>query len=92
MSQLSENLHWIGFDLGGTKMFSTVYDRNFKLCGKHRTKTKVHEGFKAGLKRMVNTIRQSVEDAKIDYGKLAGIGVGCPGPLDLDQGILKKDF
>ena len=90
MSQLSEDLHWIGFDLGGTKMFSTVYDQNFKLCGKHRTKTKGHEGYKVGLKRMVNTIRQSVEDAEIDHGKLAGIGVGCPGPLDLDQGILKS--
>ena len=90
MSRNTEDLHWIGFDLGGTKMFSTVYDHQFRLCGKQRTKTKGHEGHKAGLKRMVNTIRLSIQDAEIDVAELAGIGVGCPGPLDLDQGILKS--
>ena len=90
MSTQSEDLYWIGFDLGGTKMLSTVYDSTFKLCGKHRTKTKGHEGQKAGLKRMVNAIRQSIEDAEIDPDKLAGVGIGCPGPLDLNEGILKS--
>ena len=90
MTTPSENLHWIGFDLGGTKMLSTVYDSDFQLCGKHRTKTKGHEGQKAGLKRMVNTIRQSIEDAEINVDDLAGVGIGCPGPLDLNGGILKS--
>ncbi len=71
-------------------MFSTVYDSDFKLRGKHRTKTKGHDGSKAGLKRIINTIRQSLEDADIDEHSLSGVGVGCPGPLDLEKGILES--
>ena len=71
-------------------MFSVVYDKDFQLCGKHRTKTKGHDGHKAGLNRMINTIRQSMEDAGISDQNLSGIGIGCPGPLDLDRGILES--
>jgi glucokinase len=42
MSQSSDtkNDHWIGFDLGGTKMLATVYDNDFKQLGRARKKTK----------------------------------------------------
>ncbi len=32
--------HWIGFDLGGTKMLAVVYDDNFTPLGRARKKTK----------------------------------------------------
>ncbi len=85
----TDSHYWIGFDLGGTKMFSVVYDGNYQRVGKHRTKTKGHEGADAGLKRIISTIRQSIEDAEITLEEVGGIGIGCPGPLDLDRGILE---
>jgi len=85
----TDSHYWIGFDLGGTKMFSVVYDGDYQRVGKHRTKTKGHEGAAVGLKRIINTIRQSIEDAEITLEDVGGIGIGCPGPLDLDRGILK---
>ena len=90
MSDATQERYWIGFDLGGTKMFSAVYGEKFLMLGKHRTKTKGNEGSNAGIRRIINTIRQSIEDAGISHKALHGIGIGCPGPLDLDHGILES--
>jgi glucokinase len=83
-----EPSHWVGFDLGGTKMMAVVYDAAFKPLGRKRRKTRGNEGTKAGLARMVTTVEEALADAGVDAKQLAGIGVGCPGPLDLEQGIL----
>jgi len=85
----TKSQYWIGFDLGGTKMFSVVYDGDYRRVGKHRTKTKGHEGANNGIKRIINTIRQSIEDADITLKDVGGIGIGCPGPLNLDRGVLE---
>ncbi len=82
--------HWIGFDLGGTKMLAKVFEGSkFEAIGKDRTKTKGSEGMEAGLARIVKTIRKAMDDAGIEASQLAGIGVGCPGPLDLDRGVIR---
>ena len=80
--------HWVGFDLGGTKMMACVYDDDFRLKGKRRRKTKGQIGVEAGLQRIVTTIHQALDKAGVPPGRLAGIGVGCPGPLDLDKGVI----
>src|SRR5690606_28116319 len=80
--------YWVGFDLGGTKMLATVFDGNFKKLGRERKRTKGNEGAEAGVERVINTIDGALKDAKIEPGQLAGIGMACPGPLDLNKGIL----
>ena len=89
MSESDEKKYWVGFDLGGTKMLSKVFDEKFQALGKDRTKTKGHEGKEAGLARISKTIRKALEEAEVDATQLAGIGVGCPGPLDLDKGVIR---
>ena len=37
---------------------------------------------------MIETIKEAVDEAHIKPQQLRGIGVGCPGPLDLDRGII----
>ncbi len=78
----------VGFDLGGTKMLAIVYDDDFKMLGRKRTKTNAQEGKKAGLARIAQNIRNALEDAKVVKSRLGSIGVGCPGPLDLDKGVV----
>ncbi len=80
--------HWIGFDLGGTKMLSVVFDGSFIGLGRSRKRTKGHEGQKAGLRRIAQTINEALNDAKVQPKHLAGIGIGCPGPLDLARGVI----
>ena len=78
----------VGFDLGGTKMMAGVFDADYKLLGRERKKTKGYLGPEAGIERVIATIRDALKEAKLPDARLAGIGVGCPGPLDLDEGVL----
>ena len=79
---------WVGFDLGGTKMLAQVYDPDFNLLGRDRRKTKGWSGQNDGLARIVETIDAALGDAGLDRERVAGIGIGCPGPVDMDGGIL----
>lgn len=85
-----EKEYWIGFDLGGTKMLSVVFDSDFEQVGKCRKKTKGHEGMDTGLKRINNVIEESIEDAGIKPSQVKGLGIGCPGPLDLKKGVIRE--
>src|SRR5262245_46184186 len=84
----SKNGHWVGFDLGGTKMMAAVFSPEFRLLGRRRRKTKGAEGAKAGLDRIVETIRDALDDGRVEGDQLAGIGVGCPGNVDLEKGVV----
>ena len=79
---------WIGFDLGGTKMLAKVYDADLEELGSARKKTKGNQGAENGLERVSDTIRAAMEDAECDGSLLAGIGIGCPGPVDMQKGIV----
>jgi glucokinase len=88
MADGSKSPYWVGFDLGGTKMLAKVYDANFRELGQERKKTKEHGGAEAGLERIIKTIRKAVESSGVDPKQLGGIGVGFPGPVDMESGKL----
>ena len=80
--------YWIGFDLGGTKMLASVLDENFKVISRVRKRTKGHLGADQGIERMADVIEQAIEEANIDSSQVAGLGLGAPGPIDMDKGVL----
>ncbi|HAN99747.1 MAG TPA: transcriptional regulator [Planctomycetaceae bacterium] len=80
----------IGCDLGGTKLLVVAFDEQYRPIGRARKKTKGHEGAEAGLKRIGDTIVEALETAGAGPERIRVIGVGCPGPLDLDKGIVHE--
>jgi glucokinase len=88
MAKRAKHKYWIGFDLGGTKMMACVLDPDFRIVGRKRRKTRPAPGDKSGLSRIAETIEQALEDAGVSSAEVAGMGIGSPGPLDLDRGIL----
>lgn len=79
---------WVGFDLGGTKMQAALFDRRFNVVARRKKKTRGNEGADAGVERIINTIEKLLEEANVSKDKLAGIGIGCPGPLNLNDGVI----
>ncbi|MEM9284083.1 MAG: ROK family protein, partial [Verrucomicrobiota bacterium] len=77
---------WVGFDLGGTKMLAKVFDWNYETLGRAKQKTQGAKGAKSGLKRMISVIEEALNDAGVSKKRIAGIGVGCPGPIDPEAG------
>lgn len=82
------NRYWLGFDLGGTKMLAVVFDDDLKPVARKRKKTRPHEGPEPVLRRIVDVAGEALSEAGITAESLAGIGIGCPGPLDLDRGVI----
>lgn len=88
MAESSKEELWLGFDLGGTKMQATIFDKNFRPLARKKKKTKGHTGPRAVLERMRETVQEVLEELQLDASRLAGIGVGVPGPVDQTKGVV----
>ena len=85
----NESKFWVGFDLGGTKMYAAAFNSELKQVGSpKKTPTKGHEGPKKGVARIIETIEKTLKGAEISKSDLGGIGIGCPGVVDLKNGVL----
>ncbi len=71
-------------------MLAVIFDQELDIVTRARKKTKGFEGKEAGLDRICETIEEAQKKAEIDNSQIAGIGVGCPGPLDLQKGIIHE--
>lgn len=85
MAEKSDDI-WIGFDLGGTKMLTIAYDADWNVLGRRRRKTRGREGSDSGIARIGSTIERLLEENDLVGKPIRGIGIGCPGPIDLDKG------
>lgn len=84
-----EGKYWIGFDLGGTKIQCTLFDNELKQVDFKRRRTKSELGEKGLLERIASTIERLLDDCDISKKQLAGIGIGCPGPVEWEKGIVR---
>jgi glucokinase len=74
--------------LGGSKMMAVVFDGQMRPLARKRRKTEGFMGAQMGMERIAETIEMTLNEAKVDHLQVGGIGIGCPGPLDLDRGVL----
>ncbi|HAC92459.1 MAG TPA: transcriptional regulator [Planctomycetaceae bacterium] len=81
--------YWIGFDLGGTKMQCCLFDEKLKKIAERKRRTRQDLGVEAGLDRIADTIEKALSEAQVDRSQLLGIGIGCPGPVEWDTGIVR---
>jgi glucokinase len=88
-SSISTKNFRIGFDVGGTKMLAIVVAEDQTIIARKKRKTKGAEGQRDSLERICETIDMAVEQAGLDIANLKGIGIGCPGPIDMDKGIVQ---
>lgn len=75
-----------GVDLGGTKI-QTVVLREKKIVGDARVPTP-QTGSDDVVRAIVGTIRSSLESAGATDGDLRAIGIGSPGEIEIDVGIV----
>ncbi len=77
----------IGVDIGGTKLLAAALDEKFKPLSRARKKTR---GKKEGVlfERVCECVASAIADSGLAPGGLRGIGVGSPGPLDPQTGVI----
>jgi glucokinase len=76
----------VGIDLGGTKIMTARVDMQGEVQAQVREPTLAAEGSAAVIDRMVASVERVLDGA--DPADLVGVGVGAPGPLDPETGVL----
>ena len=50
--------------------------------------TRAKEGQAVVIERIINSIKEVINNVEIEENKIKAIGVGCPGPLNVKEGII----
>lgn len=78
----------IGVDLGGTKILTALANLQGEILQRVRVATVADEPASAVVQRIIATIQKVMEDSQVNKAEVLRIGVGSPGPLDLERGIV----
>ena len=78
----------IGVDLGGTKISTAISTIEGEILKQTVVPTKAEEGEGPVLERIISTIEEVLVSAKINSNEVEAIGIGSPGPLDSEKGII----
>ena len=78
----------IGVDIGGTKTAVAAVDDSGCIHSRAEFTTRSERGFDAGLAEIEDTIRSVADQAGWTLDSLAGIGIGCAGPLNPQRGTI----
>lgn len=90
MSKQKKDQYWVGVDLGGTKILSTVYNQKFQHLASKRLRTQSERGCEIVIERLIRTIQEALEKTELDAKKISGIGIGCPGFVDMKSGLVHE--
>jgi glucokinase len=80
----------IGVDLGGTKILAAVLNAAGGILARQKAHTLSGEGVAEVIGRIVHCIEGVIRDAGISKDRVIAIGVGSPGPLNPDTGVIES--
>ncbi|AGK98654.1 ROK family protein [Clostridium pasteurianum] len=78
----------IGIDLGGTKISGALSDVDGNVLSQHTISTNAFEGEEVVLGRVICVIEKILNDGDKVPEDIKAIGIGSPGPLDAEKGII----
>jgi glucokinase len=79
----------VGVDLGGTKILAAVvHAGDEKILGRSKRPTPAREGGDAILAAIVEAVDDALAEAGVARTEIAGVGIGSPGPIDIDSGVI----
>ena len=82
----------VGVDIGGTKVAVAAVDPSGTICARNIEPTEPNRPFEESMDRLAKAVRDTVARAGWSLDDLSGLGVGCPGPLDLRAGTVHDPF
>lgn len=79
---------YLGIDLGGTNIKSGVVRDDGHPVSSVSVKTRARLGPEAGLANLADAARRAVEASGVGWDQIAAVGLGSPGTMDIDAGVL----
>ncbi len=78
----------IGVDMGGTKILAAVVRSDGHILSRAKRRTQAEEGPDAIIDRIASSVRRASRAAGLSLAEVGAVGVGAPGPLDPDSGVV----
>ncbi|MQA24721.1 MAG: ROK family protein [Micromonosporaceae bacterium] len=78
----------LGLDIGGTKLAAGVVEASGRVRSFLAAPSLARQGARVTLDRLFELGREAVARAGTNHAGLAGVGIGCGGPLDPFRGVL----
>jgi glucokinase len=79
----------IGVDLGGTSLYAAIVNTDTgQIYGEAKRKTQAELGAVGVADRVAQAVEEALAQAGINRKRLIGMGVGVPGPIDTETGIV----
>ncbi len=79
----------VGVDLGATSLYAAVVDvASGERLGEVKAKSRAELGADAVSDRVVRTIKKALLAANVTRQHIIGVGIGVPGPVLADQGLV----
>ncbi len=80
--------YYIGLDLGGTSIKAGVVDQRGQILAQQSAATHGAQGPEPVIQTMAGLARAVASQAKLDIDQIQAVGIGSPGPIDFDRGVL----
>lgn len=79
----------IGVDLGGTNVKVAIIDNNGHIVFSNSEPTRAEMGYQYTISNIKSVIYSSLKETGIAKNDIGGIGFGCPGQIDSDNGVVR---
>jgi glucokinase len=73
--------HWLGVDLGGTKILAGLFDDSLRLVARAKQSTNYEEGGAAVVTRIVTAVDDVLQQAGVSSLEVRGLGLAVPGQI-----------
>ena len=80
---------FVGVDLGGTSMRAGVVAKDGTVPALEKRKTHPELGAGGVIERLAETVERAIKSAGVRKKDIGGVGVGVPGPVDTQRGIIR---
>ena len=79
---------YAGIDLGGTKILTVIEDSKRNVLSKTKTPTEAMLGIGVVMDNIARSLEISCKEINITPNELSGIGIGVPGPVNHEKGLV----
>jgi predicted NBD/HSP70 family sugar kinase len=80
----------VGVQIDRDETSFALLDLDGRVVERAREATPLEQGPSRVVDRVAHSVERLIEEAGVSRGKILGLGVGCPGPLDPSSGIVYK--
>ncbi len=81
-------MYYVGIDIGGMTIKAGLVNEKGEILAKTSCETRPERHYSLLVKDMYNMCGQLANEAKISLGDIKGIGMGSPGTVNSDKGVI----